>query len=573
MKKFSKLAFVLPLALTTAIYASPFDGDTTISDQDMEVVNDSVVRDTAEKISTSVKDLPDITIDLSKYIGKTGVVRAETVNCRTKEWGDIVSVLSNGTKVDIKGASGDWFIFVIDGKKAYVHSKWVEVKGYNRNYPDDGVLSEDSEVFDSSANPIGKLSEKDNVEILANSGSYWKIKYKDNEAYVLKNVVEIDPDFEETNDNDDDIDESDEPSQEVDVDEDDDSNVITLEDDEDEVYFFNPGEYTVILKDKKEEVKAESSTTEVKKTETKKTTLVDKIKNKIKKITKTIKKDKSSKKNNINKSNSKLKPLLKGSKVTVSRKLTRTVGSTWDTKGLNYTHVQGFCTDGTYWYVALMTSGGDEYYTNQQTKLLKIRIKDKKVLATQAVGKIGHSNTLTYKPKNNKILSATCTKKKSYVCQFNASDLGGMKKIYLKNNKGKQYKDRCFASFSYDPVGDQYIVKMSNKSLGFFDSNFKLKKTVSVKHLKINDKMTGQAITCDGENIFSVCNNLSCSPRINYILCYDINGNYLHKLTFKKELGTTGEKPEMEQLTCYNGQYWSLTNVNGKFRIHKIKLR
>ena len=59
-------------------------------------------------------------------------------------------------------------------------------------------------------------------------------------------------------------------------------NVITLEDDEDEVYFFNPGEYTVILNDKKEEVKAESSTTDVKKTETKKTTLVDKIKNKIK---------------------------------------------------------------------------------------------------------------------------------------------------------------------------------------------------------------------------------------------------------------------------------------------------
>ncbi len=573
MKKLSKLAFVLPLALTTAIYASPFDSDVSISDEDLVKVNDSTVREVVEKINTSVKDLPDNLTDLSKFIGKTGVVRAETLNCRNKEWGEVISIIPNGTKVEIKGVSGDWFVTVIGDKKAYIHSKWVDVEGYNRNYPDEGVLSEDSEVYDASANIIGNLSEKDNIEILANCGSYWKIRYKDDEAYVLKNVVEIDPDFEETDDNDDDIDESNEPSEEEDIDDDDDSNVITLEDDEDEVYFFNPGEYTVVLKDKKEEVKAESSATNVQKTKSKKTTFVDKIKNTVKKVTEKIKKDKSSKKNNNSKSSSKLNPLLKGSSVKVSRKLTRTVGSTWDTKGLNYTHVQGFCTDGTYWYVALMTSGGDQYYTNQQTKLLKIRIKDKKVVATKAVGKIGHSNSLTYNPKTNKIYTATCTKTKSYVCQFNASDLGGKKIIYLKNNKGKQYKDRCFASFSYDPVSDQYIVKMSNKSLGYFDSNFKLKKTVNVKHLKINDNMTGQAITCDGENIFSVCNNLSCSPRINYILCYDINGKYLHKLTFKKELGSTSEKPEMEQLTCYNGQYWSLTNVNGKFRIHKIKLR
>ncbi len=273
--------------------------------------------------------------------------------------------------------------------------------------------------------------------------------------------------------------------------------------------------------------------------------------------------------------NTNLKPLLKLSKVNVSTVLTKKIGSTWDEKGHNYTHVQGFCTDGKYWYVALMTStnGDGQYYTKQETKLLKINIKTKKVVKTNKIGKVGHSNSLTYNPNTKKIYSATCTKKMSYIYSFNASDLKGKTKIELKNKKGKTITNKNFASFSYNPAQNEYIVKLSNTSFGYFDSNFKLKKKVACKHMKKNDKMTGQAITCDGCNIFSVYNNLSCTPRINYIRCYDMNGKYIKDLTFKSSIGTSSEKPEMEQLTCYNGEYWSLSNVNGKFRIHKIKLR
>ena len=114
---------------------------------------------------------------------------------------------------------------------------------------------------------------------------------------------------------------------------------------------------------------------------------------------------------------------------------------------------------------------------------------------------------------------------------------------------------------------------MNNKTLGYFDSNFKLQKTVEVQHLKINDDMTGQAITCDGENIFSVCNNLKY-PTVNYILVYDMEGKYLFKHTLNSQLGVLWNNAEMEQIACWNGKYWSLSNSGkNKFRIHELKLR
>ena len=269
----------------------------------------------------------------------------------------------------------------------------------------------------------------------------------------------------------------------------------------------------------------------------------------------------------------KLKPLVSPDKVKTQKILSKKIGSTWDTKNYDYTNVQGFCTDGTYWYVALMTASNDDEYSDQDTKLLKIRISDKEIVKAKSVGKIGHSNSLTYNPKTKKILTATCTGTKCYFCEFNASDLNGFRKVYLKNEKGETYKDKCFASFCYDPVKDQYIVKFNNHTLAFFNSDFQLINTVEVANLKINDDMTGQAISCDGQNIFSVCNNLNF-PVVNYILCYDMKGNYIQKYTFKNQFGILWNNAEMEQIACYNGKYWSLCN-NGtnKFRIHEIKLR
>lgn len=528
---------------------------------------------------------------------------SEQITLRDEPNGKILTYLKDVDEVIVINKQGNWYEVETSQGSGFIDKKWVEIDEYASGASKEGILEDDIEVFNDEGEVIGKLSENSKVEIIGSDDDDYKIKYNDSYGYISKDALAEEDDDDENNDNGDEEDDDDEVANNTtndeneDVDDNDDTNSESLEDNDEDVFaneyhfiFSNPGDYKIVI-GKVKYPKNTSSTTSTNEekvqeniTETKETSSEESVKdntNKSKTKSDKTNKSKKSTKKKKNKNNKeldlridkKLNALLKSKDVKISKKLTRTIGKTWDEKGINYTHIQGFCTDGEYWYVALMSSTKKNDYTDQHTKLLKIRIKDKKVVASKHVGKIGHSNSLTYNPKTKKILSAPCSKAFGCIYEFNASNLGGKKAIYLKNKKGKEMKKKCYASFSYDEANDQYIVKLSNKCLGYFDSNFKLKKKVSVKHLKINDKMTGQAITCDGKNIFSVCNNLKVNPRINYILIYDISGKYVRTLTFKKELGTSGDRPEMEQLTCYRGNYWSLTNVHGKFRIHKIKLR
>ena len=550
---------------------------------------------------------------------------------REKPFGRIIAHLNNNEEVMIVGREGMWYKVETSQGDGYLYSKWLNTDG-SLDHPENGVLEENTDVYDARGRIIGSLPEGEKVEIVSNSVTQWKIKFKDTEAYIPKEVLEDDDfseDEEETanDDSDEDIDE--------DFDDDDDNNSDSLDDDEEEdelidingsgtkiaarvaypvsadtepilaehviskdgkvkvpndlVYIpekdQNPGDATIqpvkpgdvtIQPVKDEEpiytiqpVKPGDETIKPIKDEEPVYTIQP-----VKPGDKTIKPIKKEKEKDLVLVSKELKPLLKSKKIKVSKKKTKTITKKFDENGLVYTHVQGFCTDGTYWYVALMTSdGGDKTYASQETKLLKINIKTKKIVLKKAVGKIGHTNSLTYNPNTGKIYTAPCTKNMSYIYSFNASDFEGKTQIEFKDKKGKAYTNKSYPSFAYDPTNNVYIVKSGNKSLSYFDSDFKLIKKVTVKHLKKKDSMTGQAISCDGCNIFSVFNNLSANPRVNYIRIYDINGKYVKQIKFKKELGKPEERPEMEQLACYNGKYWSLTNVNGKFRIHKIKLR
>ena len=531
----------------------------------------------------------------------------DKISLRDEPNGKIISYLKDVDEVVVIKKQGNWYEVETSQGSGFIDKKWVEIDEFASGVTKEGVLEDDTEVFDDDGKIIGTLSENTKVEIIGSDDDDYKIKYKDSYGYISKDVLDEDDDNDENNNNSDD-DEDDEVDNSTngdneDTDDDDDTNSESLDDNDADVFeneyhfiFSNPGEYKIIIGKIKRPAKVLSSSetkenndgnkitdTKITSESSSEKTVKNNTNNTKTKSDKTDKSNKTKKKkDNKNKKelelkvDKKLNPLLKAKDVKVSKKLTRNIGKTWDEKGIDYRNVQGFCTDGEYWYIALMTStkyNGKKDYTKQHTKLLKIRIKDKKVVAEKHVGKIGHSNSLTYNNKTKKILSASCSKAIGCIYEFNASDLGGKKTIYLKDKKGKKMGKKCIASFSYDQTNDQYIVKLSNTCLGYFDSDFKLKKKVTVKHLKINNKMTGQAITCDGKNIFSVCNNLSVNPRINYILIYNIDGKYIRSLTFKKELGTSGERPEMEQLTCYKDNYWSLTNVHGKFRIHKIKLR
>lgn len=61
---------------------------------------------------------------------ETGVVDVgSSLNIRTSPWGDIIGSFHNGDKVEIIGQSGDWYKIKYNGKTAYIHSAYVKRKG------------------------------------------------------------------------------------------------------------------------------------------------------------------------------------------------------------------------------------------------------------------------------------------------------------------------------------------------------------------------------------------------------------------------------------------------------------
>ena len=79
-----------------------------------------------------------------------------------------------------------------------------------------------------------------------------------------------------------------------------------------------------------------------------------------------------------------------------------------------YSHIQSLCTDGGFFYIACLTdrnetsTESDKRFIYQETTILKIRIKDKKIVASAYLGQIGHSNSLAYNNVDNTILIAPC---------------------------------------------------------------------------------------------------------------------------------------------------------------------
>ena len=239
---------------------------------------------------------------------------------------------------------------------------------------------------------------------------------------------------------------------------------------------------------------------------------------------------------------------------------------------LKYTNVQGFCSDGQYWYIALLTHPDDtKNYTDQTTTLLKIDISTKEIVGRNVIGKIGHSNSLAYNSKTNKIYSASCSKEqKAFLYEFDASTLEKSKeKVYLYDEDGKNIKDMSVGAIAYNSKKDQYIAKMNHnqKEVWLFDSNFKYIKKITIeKHSLNGDGLKGQGLTCDEEKFYSVCcdTNGNKPPFKNYVLIYDMNGNGEDKKELKKVFKRKPNyksKVEMEQIAFANGTCYSLSNV------------
>ena len=124
---------------------------------------------------------------------KKGKVRADVLNVRKGPWSDILGTIKKNDSVNIVGSLGDWYEIEHNGKKAYVHSKWVDVDGVKRNYPDSGEVSNCYWLNVRRApggDILGQFKAGTKVEILGSVGDWYKISYNGNEAFVAKRYID-----------------------------------------------------------------------------------------------------------------------------------------------------------------------------------------------------------------------------------------------------------------------------------------------------------------------------------------------------------------------------------------------
>lgn len=185
-----KKAFYILLALMLCVTAysisfaqessNAFGDDTTVTS-----VKSATVEEIA-RISQETAAKED-TVSLS---GK-GVIRVNALYVRAEPWGTILGTVQEKDIVTITGTKGDWYQINYNGQTAYCHSKWVVVAGQTRSVPDNGtVISSGNVRLSTDSNDVVEiLAAGTDLQILGESGDYWKIKYNGYEAYVAKSEV------------------------------------------------------------------------------------------------------------------------------------------------------------------------------------------------------------------------------------------------------------------------------------------------------------------------------------------------------------------------------------------------
>lgn len=237
--------------------------------------------------------------------------------------------------------------------------------------------------------------------------------------------------------------------------------------------------------------------------------------------------------------------------------------------------VQGFCCDDKHFYIATTSfNKNDPDYLKTESTLIKMDINNFNILKKKYLGKIGHSSSLTYNPLTKSIYIAPASKAMQYIIRVN-DELEDFEKIYLKNQDDTDYKEiEKLDSLSYEPNANTYQIRKNNRTLSFFDANFKFLSDLKLNYnCRINGKISKQVFTCDGEYYYSICNHLSVTPIINYIVIYDLNGKHIKDLTLEKELLINNERVEFEQLAYANNNYYMLAQCKGFFRIYQLNLR
>lgn len=274
-------------------------------------------------------------------------------------------------------------------------------------------------------------------------------------------------------------------------------------------------------------------------------------------------------------------------------------------KNSSYNQVQSFCTDGKYFYVACLTrtyidsEEPEKKYTDQETTILKINMKTEKIVASAYLGKIGHSNSLSYNNLNNTILIAPCNKR-GIVYKISANfskfktkitpDPINLKLKERTDSKGNKVVP-IVTSIAYNEGRNVYLMKISSNTIAWLDSEFKELYSVTFKNGKKTENSlrgfgdtehnyhVGQSIYADCSYIYALYNvgdansfkNKNFSNIKNYVDVFDYNGDYV------KTLQIPIQGFELEEIYYSNGSFYTAgtnekTSPKG-FSIFKIDIK
>ena len=129
----------------------------------------------------------------------------------------ILGHIYTGSKVDVIGESGSWYKINYNGKEAYVSKDYIkkvtDSNSNNNNNSGSQVTSKKGEVINASAglrvrseantnsSVLGYIYTGDKVDIIGESGNWYKINYNGKEAYVSKDYIKKITDSNSNNNN------------------------------------------------------------------------------------------------------------------------------------------------------------------------------------------------------------------------------------------------------------------------------------------------------------------------------------------------------------------------------------
>ena len=202
-------------------------------------------------------------------------------------------------------------------------------------------------------------------------------------------------------------------------------------------------------------------------------------------------------------------------------------------KSSGYAVVQGGCTDGKYAYYLMVSSA------TQHGRVLKVRIKDKKVVSRSKVLNTWHGNGMAYDSKRKKLVVIAREHRKQEITLIDAKTLKvtrqeNVKYKYYKNAKSgltKEHQEQGLGAIAYVEKYDCYIaLERTYHNLLIFDPD--TFQAIGFVRTDITEKYPGtyQGIDADEKYVYfllSACTENYSKQPYNLILALDWNSEKL----------------------------------------------